>query len=195
MPILFRIVTFLYSLCVYACLCNCVRGRTKESACQTLKHCWFFGSGSRSRYNNQLDCVARTTSVSNIQTQPLYSHYCQNDAVQPSLTCSFSLISFLSSRLSCFLLLLSFPFCLPSSRRFRSWSSGWRWRRTSWKSVWRTRWRSAYISKGERRPEDGSTREKSHGQQKHKYTAFSLSLNLCDLTHLAKSWPRQFLLS
>lgn len=48
----------------------------------------------------------------------------------------------------------------PPSRRFRSWSSGWHLQRTSSRSVWRTKWRSAYISRDERRPEDGGTRER-----------------------------------
>lgn len=85
--------------CVYAT----VREGEQERVRARHRNSGVFGSGSRSLYDNQLDCLARTTSVSNThklplshtQTQPLYTHYCQADAVQPSLTCSFSLIHLL----------------------------------------------------------------------------------------------------
>lgn len=69
-------------------------------------------------------------------------------------------------RLSFFILLHSSlrSLCIHPSRRCRSWSSDWRWRRTSSKSVWRIRWRSAYMSREERRPEDG---DRSRQQQTH----------------------------
>lgn len=54
--------------------------------------------------------------------------------------------------------------CVHPSRRCRSWSSDWRWQRTSSKSVWRIRWRSAYMSREERRPKDG---DGSRQQQTH----------------------------
>lgn len=60
------------------------------------------GSDSRSLYSIRLDCVAyaqhllqaHTNCLFHTQIQPLYSHYCQPDAVQSSVTCSFSLISY-----------------------------------------------------------------------------------------------------
>lgn len=90
-----------------------VRARHRDSA--------VFSSGSRSLYNNQLDCLARTTSVSDThklplshtQTQPLYSHYCQADAVQPSLTCSVSLMHLLPSFFVLLLPLIFPPLAFP----------------------------------------------------------------------------------
>ena len=78
--------------------------------------------------------------LSHTQTQPLYGHYCQADAVQPSLTCSLSLSSISFLLPSFFVLCLSslistsassifpppllFSSLLYQSRQFRSWSSG-----------------------------------------------------------------------
>lgn len=115
--------------CVYATVCE----REQERVRARHRDSGVFSSGSRFLYDNQLDCLARTTSVSNThklplshtQMQPLYGHYCQADAVQPSLTCSLSLIHLLPSPV--FLRLVSlfthFHFCLlnlPSSLPFSS---------------------------------------------------------------------------
>ncbi len=91
------------SVCVSVFMRLCERENKRE--CVPDTETGVVGSGGRSLYDNQLDCLARTTSVSNThklplshtQTQPLYSHYCQADAVQPSLTCSFPLIHLLPS--------------------------------------------------------------------------------------------------
>lgn len=110
--------------CVYAT----VREGEQERVRARHRNSGVFGSGSRSLYDNQLDCLARTTSVSNThklplshtQTQPLYTHYCQADAVQPSLTCSFSLIHLLPPSpppafFLCLAPLLSSPLSLSAS--------------------------------------------------------------------------------
>lgn len=87
------------------CLCNCVRGRTRESACQTQK-LWCFSAQAADLssiiswivlHAQHLSRTHTELPLSHTQTQPLYSHYCQADAVQPSLTCSFSLIHLLPS--------------------------------------------------------------------------------------------------
>lgn len=87
MPNMSQIATFFCSL------------STGKCACQTQKGLAIWGSGSRSLYSNRLDCVAwlllqAHNCLFHTQTRPLCSHYCQPDAVQSPLTCSFSLISF-----------------------------------------------------------------------------------------------------
>lgn len=53
--------------------------------------------------------------LSHTQAQALYSHYCQADAVQSSLTCSFSLIHLFPSPFSFFSLSYSSPLPLSFS--------------------------------------------------------------------------------
>lgn len=92
----------------------------------------------------QLDRPAGTTFYfKNGDTLLSYSHYCHSDTVQPPLTFPLSLICLLPA------------LHLSTFRLFQSWSSGWRWQRTSWRSVWRTKWRLDCISKIEMRPRNG----------------------------------------
>lgn len=107
------------------CLCNCVWGRTKESSCQTQKH-WCFSAQAADPstiiswivWHTQHLSQTHKLPLSHALTQPLYGHYCQGDAVQLSLTCSFLSPSFPFVFRSLFS-----PFSLPPSRQFLSWSS------------------------------------------------------------------------
>lgn len=95
----------------------------------------------------QLDCIAGRPCVSNMWIHDQYK--------------VITLALILYRPLYLFLTTLMFPFSmscpisgppLSPSRLFQSSSSGWRWRRTSSKSVWRTKWRSECISKIETKP-------------------------------------------
>lgn len=145
---------------------------TSERARQTQKHWWFWAQAADLCtiigwivLHAQHLLQAHTNCLFHTQTQPLYSHYCQPDAAQSSVTCS-SLISFFPP----FVSLPSAPFSPPPLRRFQFWSSGWHWRRTSSKSVWTTRARSSSSSREERRRKYGGATQQSHQILKAKWS-------------------------
>lgn len=94
-----------------------MRGRTRERACQTQKLCCFSAQAADLYtiiswivlHAQHLSQRHTKLPLSHTQTRPLYSHYCQADAVQPSLTCSFPLIHLLPSPLSFLLLFFVSP--------------------------------------------------------------------------------------
>lgn len=140
-----QIAAFLCSLC------------TSVSAYQTQKTLAVLGSGSRSLYLNRLDCVGCSASASSTHKLPLsHTNAAIMQSLLPAWCCTVLLNMLLRSYLLFFFVWLpSVPFS-PPFRRFRFWSSGWRWRRTSSKSVWTTRRSSPSSSREERRPNKAS---------------------------------------
>lgn len=112
-----------------------------------------WASGSRSLFTKRLDCVACTTSASSTHKLPLSrTNTAITQSLLPAWCCTvLPNMLFLSYLLFCFVLLPAVPFS-PPFRQFQFWSSGWRWQRTSSKSVWTTRGRSSSSSREERRP-------------------------------------------